>query len=60
MDKHREVDQKRADRVDIQGLEDRLQAEREERRKLELEMEMAKLKQEKEILEKQRDQGRGS
>lgn len=60
VDKHREVDRKRGDRVDIQGLEDRLQAEREERRKLEMEMEMVKLKQEREIMEKQRDQRRGS
>lgn len=58
--KHREVNQKMGDRVDIQGLEDRLQAEREERRKMEMEMEKLKLKQEREILEKQRDQGRGS
>lgn len=58
VDKHREVDQKKGDRVDIQGLEDRLQTEREERRKLE--MEMVKLKQERGILEKQRDQRRGS
>ncbi|XP_054603393.1 protein fantom isoform X2 [Nothobranchius furzeri] len=57
-EKHSEVEQRgeklveNMSKVDIQTLEEALQAEREERRKLELEKE--KLKQEKETLEKQR------
>lgn len=61
VDKHREVDQKRvkqgenSSRMDIQRLEERLQAEREERGRLELEME--RLKRERAILEEQRERG---
>lgn len=63
VDIHREVDQKRvkqgenSSRMDIQRLEERLQAEREERGRLELEME--KLKRERAILEEQRERERG-
>ncbi|XP_051800041.1 protein fantom [Acanthochromis polyacanthus] len=61
--KPREVDQKRekveenVTRMDIQRLEEMLQAEREERARVELERE--KLRQDKEILEEQRGQERG-
>lgn len=44
-------------RTDIQRLEDVLQAEREERGRLELEME--KLRRERDILEEQRERERG-
>ncbi|KAM9335197.1 protein fantom [Symphorus nematophorus] len=62
VEKHVEVDQKREiaeeniSRMDIQRLEERLHAEREERVRLELEKE--KLRQEKEILEEQRERER--
>lgn len=61
--KHREVEQKREKQgenicsMDIQKLEEMLQAEREERRRLELEKE--KLRREREILEEQRERERG-
>ncbi|XP_039997237.1 protein fantom [Xiphias gladius] len=62
VEKHRKVDQKSAEvgenfcRLDIRRLEEILQAEREERGRLELEKE--KLRQEKEALEEQRDRER--
>lgn len=63
VDKHREVGQKReiqgenGGRVDIQRLEERLHAEREERGRLEMEME--KQRRVREILEEQRERERG-
>lgn len=43
--------------LDVQALEERLQMEKEERRRQELEME--KLRREREMLEEQREQDRG-
>lgn len=63
VDQHREVDRKGKKqgenicRTDIQRLEERLQAEREERGRLELEKE--KLRREKEKLEVQRERENG-
>lgn len=63
VDQHREVDQRgkkqgeNISRTDIQRLEERLQAEREERGRLELEKE--KLRREKEKLEEQRERENG-
>lgn len=63
MDKHSEVDQRREKqeenfgRMDIQRLEERLQAEREERSRLEQEME--KEIRSREMLEEQRERERG-
>ncbi len=63
VEKYREVEQKREkqgesiSRMDVQRLEEMLQAEREERRRLELERE--KLRREREMLEEQREQERG-
>lgn len=63
MDKHSEVDQKREKQgenfgmMDIQRLEERLQAEREERSRLEQELE--KQIRGREILEEQRECDRG-
>lgn len=63
VERYREVEQKREKqgedicRTDIQRLEEMLQAEREERRRLELEKE--KLRREREMLEEQRERERG-
>lgn len=63
VEKPREVDQKREKegenicRMDIQRLEEMLQAEREERGRLEMEKE--KLRREKEMLEEQRERHGG-
>lgn len=63
MERHREVDQKREkqgeiSRMDIQRLEEMLQAERGERSRLELERE--KLRREKAMLEEQREREGGT
>lgn len=56
-DQERENMVENTSRMNIQRLEEMLQAEREERRKLELQME--RMEQEKELLEEQRERGRG-
>lgn len=58
VDKPKQVDWRKVDRVEIYQLEERLEAEREERDRLEREVQ--KLRRERELLVEREEQGTGS